>query len=309
MSIATAKCPGRTNDSSGICLQTNTPLDKNTRNVTTRDRRHRNSRYELRTRLQAFTPNSRLANCGRCRINPHVEVRMAGGRSYYAGVMHCGLVWLCPVCAHRRTTHRRQQVRQLLVDHLAGGNGAEFLTLTLPHHAADKLANTWPLATNGWKRVQQGGAWTRLKAAIGIIGTIRVLEVTYSVKHGWHPHIHVVLLTRGKLTHEERATLHAHCFSAWHHAVVKAGHPAPQRACTVLVPVVDAEMGSYCLKFGERSSAAHEDQAVDPRTAPETDRTQAQQMTPFDILAALLATGDERYVRAWREWESGSRDS
>jgi hypothetical protein len=42
-----------------------------------------------------------------------------------------------------------------------------------------------------------------MRERLGIVGTIRALEVTHG-PNGWHPHLHTLVLTRGKL--EDRAT-------------------------------------------------------------------------------------------------------
>ena len=268
-------------------------LDKNTRNVSTRRQQQRDRRYELREGLQALTTEPRVAKCGKCRIAPKVEVRLAGGGAHYSGVMTCGSVWLCPVCAQKVAARRREEVKQVLTAHRESGGGAEFLTLTLPHTAGDRLARTRRLVADGWKRVQQGRVWKRLKATAGVVGTIRVLEVTFGFANGWHPHIQVIVLTQRPLTDEERAALRQHCFGVWQQAVVNAGHATPLPQCTTIVPVVNADIGAYATKFGAGCELANGNGDANAR------------LTPFQVLAAFLDTGEDRYLTVWQEWESG----
>ena len=270
-----------------------TALDKNTRNVSTRRQQQRDRRYELRQGLQALTTEPRVAKCGKCRIAPRVEVRLAGGRAHYSGVMTCGSVWLCPVCSQKVAARRREEVTQVLTAHRESGGGAEFLTLTLPHNAGDRLARTRRLAADGWQRVQQGRAWKRLKATAGVVGTIRVLEVTFGFANGWHPHIQVIVLTERPLTEVERASLRGYCFAVWQQVVIKAGHATPLPQCTTIVPVVNPDIAAYATKFGAGCEAT--DGNGDAKA----------HLTPFQVLAAFLDTGEERYLAVWQEWESG----
>ena len=277
------------------------PLDNNTNKVsgprsTPAKDLKRQERYALRDGLRRWTAASRVAKCGRVRIAPDVAVKMFDGRAHYSGVLSCGSVWLCAVCAAKVATRRTMEVHEVLTAHLANGGGAEFLTLTLPHDMGDALAATRRLAADAWKRVQQGRGWMALKEAVGITGTIRTLEVTHG-RNGWHPHAHALVLTARPLSDVEREHLLTHAFAAWGAAVVKGGQRPPLPQHTTISAVRDAsDVAQYVTKIGAALEVT--------QGAAKTGR-RAGQRTPFAILADFLAHGDADDLALWREWEAG----
>jgi hypothetical protein len=208
----------------------------------------------------------------------------------------CGLTWLCPVCASKIAARRAEEVEQALTAHLAGGGGAEFLTLTLPHTAGDRLAHTRQLAADGWKKVQQGRGWKALKTNAGIVGTVRALEVTQGA-NGWHPHLHVLLFTQRHLDRDERQQADDALFASWRRAVVAQGHAAPQSQCTTLEPVTDSEIARYATKVG----------TVLELTQGASKQGRNGSRTPFEILADFLIHGDADDLALWQEYELAMR--
>jgi hypothetical protein len=232
------------------------------------------------------------------RIAENVQVKLHAGRAHYAGVLSCGSVWNCPVCAAKVATRRTGEVHTVLTQHLEAGGGAEFLTLTLPHDVGDALVKTRRIAADGWKRVQQGRGWVAMKEAVGITGTIRTLEVTHG-RNGWHPHVHALVLTARPCTEGERAQLLDHAFAAWSAVVVKAGQRAPLPQHTTISAVRDAEdVAQYVTKIGAALEVT--------QGAAKTGR-RAGQRTPFAVLADFLAHGDADDLTVWRDWEAGMK--
>lgn len=283
------------------CLAPSAGLDNYTNNVsnlaqTPRKDVQRQGRYALRDGLRRWTNTPRVAKCGRCRIASDVQVKKYAGRAHYSGLLSCGNVWLCPVCASKIATRRTGEVHDVLTAHLTAGGGAEFLTLTLPHDAGDALAVTRRIAADGWRRVQQGREWMALKHTVGITGAIRTLEVTHG-KNGWHPHLHIVVLTCRPFTDAERAQLLTHAFTSWRVSVVKAGQRAPLPEHTTLTPVRDAsDVSAYVTKIKVALEVT--------QGAAKTGRTTGQR-TPFAVLADFLEYGDADDLAVWREWEAG----
>lgn len=258
----------------------------------------RRERYALRDGLRRWTTIPRVEKCGRVRIAADVQVKVYAGRAHYAGLLSCGSVWNCPVCAAKVAARRASEVHTVLTKHLEAGGGAEFLTLTLPHDMGDALANTRRIAANGWKRVQQGRGWMAIKEAVGITGTIRALEATYG-RAGWHPHNHVLVLTCRPFTDDERAQLLAHAFSAWSASVVKAGQRAPLIEHTTISPVRSvSDVSAYVTKIGA---------ALEVTQGAAKMGRRAGQRAPFAVLADFLAHGDADDLAVWREWETGMK--
>ena len=277
------------------------PLDNNTSKVSSPHQgvgkdTQRQGRYALRDGLRRWTTTPRVAKCGRVRIASDVAVKMFAGRAHYSGVLSCGAVWLCPVCAAKIATRRTTEVHDVLTAHLAAGGGAEFLTLTLPHDAGDALAVTRRIAADGWKRVQQGRGWEAVKDTVGITGTIRTLEVTHG-RNGFHPHVHSLVLTTRPVTDDERARLLTHAFTSWRSAVVKGGQRAPLPEHTTISAVRDAsDVAQYVTKIGA---------ALEVTQGAAKLGRRAGQRTPFAVLSDFLAHGDADDLAVWREWEAG----
>ena len=258
----------------------------------------RKERYSLRHGLRRVTNVERVAKCGWLRITENVQVKLQAGRAHYTGVLSCGSVWNCPVCAAKVATRRTCEVHTVLTKHIEAGGGAEFLTLTLPHDMGDALVKTRRIAANGWKRIQQGRAWVAMKEAVGIAGTIRTLEVTHG-KNGWHPHVHALVLTARPCTAVERAQLRDHAFGAWTAVVVKAGQRAPFSEHTTISAVRDAsDVSRYVTKIGAALEVT--------QGAAKTGRRPGQR-TPFAVLADFLKHGDDDDLTVWREWEAGMK--
>lgn len=162
-------------------------------------------RWTMRRGSNRLTERKNVAKCGRCRYMESTVGIAVGpdGGAYYTGLVRCGSVWECPVCMATISARRSQEVKELVSRHRATGGGAYMLTLTLPHDAGDELRAMRKHVTKAWSKVQAGEPYKRMKERIGLVGTIRALEVTHGPS-GWHPHLHILVLTKGKI--EDRAT-------------------------------------------------------------------------------------------------------
>lgn len=276
-------------------------LDKNTSNVGSAPKpvdkaAQRKARYALRQGLSRLTLTpSRVAKCGRVRIGD-VWVETKAGRAYYTGVLSCGAVWLCPVCAAKIAMRRTAEVERVLSAHLAAGGGVEFVTTTMPHGFGDLLAVTRRVAADSWRRVLQSRGYRAIKDAVGIAGVIRTLEVTHG-RNGWHPHFHALVLTERPLSDDERAQLLAHIFAAWRSAVVHAGQPAPLPEYTTIDAVRDvSDVAAYVTKVKVALEVT--------QGAAKLGRRPGQR-TPFAVLADFLEHGDADDLAVWQEWQRG----
>jgi len=167
-------------------------------------REQRALRWTMRRSANRLTKRKNVAKCGRCRYQEStVGLAVGEGGAYFTGVVRCGSVWECPVCMHTISSRRSEEVRETVARHRATGGGAYMLTLTLPHDAGDELRAMRKHVTKAWSKVQAGEPYKRVRERIGLVGTIRALEVTHG-PNGWHPHLHILVLTKVKC--EDRAT-------------------------------------------------------------------------------------------------------
>jgi hypothetical protein len=94
------------------------------------------------------------------------------------------------VCAARITQGRAEEVTAA-VEHWRIERVA-MLTLTVRHHAGERLRTLRAGLMKAWKFCQQGKAWIELRERASLQHWIRVVEVTHG-QNGWHAHIHALL--------------------------------------------------------------------------------------------------------------------
>jgi hypothetical protein len=182
--------------------------------------------YRLLDKLRPISRN-RTARCRRFRLHKTVQVMSDGERSWVAGVQTCNNVWGCPVCASQI-----QRERAALVDYAIDrwiGYGAlrkgppnaraYMLTLTIKHAVCHQLKRTSKLVADAWTHMFAGREGQETRARLRLDHFVRALEPTYGLEHGWHPHLHCILLTDGELTADDLAYLQ----EQWADAVRKEG--------------------------------------------------------------------------------------
>lgn len=254
-----------------------------------RERQSRAERYRLKWAADELRGGRQRA-CHRARQSRErpvtVELETARRRAYYGGLQVCGSVWGCPICAAKISEHRRAELEAAIIAAHALGLQVVLLTLTVRHGLGDDvrvLLRGIRAARRSLVSGRSGAEWTR---EVGVVGSIRALEVTHGV-NGWHPHLHVLLfLGPHQLTLEQ---IQAGYTSRWIDACVKAGLPAPLPG--VACQVQDgAHAARYVSKWGlaEELTKGHIKRARVGRT-------------PTDLLRAY-ADGDQRAGELWREY-------
>jgi len=233
----------------------------------------------------------RLCQCGHGMVAGCVEVRNRADGAHFRGLMSCGLVWSCPVCASKVAVERALEVERAVTTHLARGGGALFLTLTMPHDYGDGLEQMRRTVTGAWSYTLAGRRWVELRKQYGL-EFVRVLEVTHG-QRGWHPHIHVLLLTRATVSKAEAASIWGHIAGRWTEAITRAGYREPdQLRCTV---VNSGAIASYVSKFGIAAEVA----------GGTWKQGRNGNRHPFAVLSG--AETDARDAALWVEWSEGIR--
>ncbi|MFJ5646384.1 hypothetical protein [Streptomyces sp. NPDC093223] len=162
-----------------------------------------------------------------------IVAQTAAGTSVVLGLMRCGRIWLCPVCAATIRHKRAEEITTAVVEWVKRGGTAYLVTFTARHGHTDRLADLMdalqgtrktpdtPRRPGAYQRLITGGTWAGRKASdgdrhrdregirdrIGYIGMIRATEVTVGQVNGWHPHIHAIVFVGGR-TEGEKADKH-----------------------------------------------------------------------------------------------------
>jgi hypothetical protein len=189
------------------------------------------------------------------------------------------------------------------------------LTLTLPHDALDELRPMRRHVSKAWSKVQAGAAYKRWKAKIGIVGSIRAMEVTTGPS-GWHPHLHILILTDKSLEHPASGKLD------------KDGESYKQfvtRRWARLVTQRNAETGkayrSPSREHGVTFVVSHKDEYITKlgladeltRGSWKRSRELAGYRTPLQVLREIARarddgrTPDKRDVALWTEYADEMR--
>jgi hypothetical protein len=99
------------------------------------------TKYWLQSLARELLPrDSRIGVCMHC-LSPvashvHVMKKPEGSKAYYSGLMVCGMIWVCAVCAARITEERRQELTKALA---VTGFTPYLVTYTLRHKRKDTL--------------------------------------------------------------------------------------------------------------------------------------------------------------------------
>lgn len=258
-------------------------------------------REYLRRTGQYLTFNGNVGKCGRTRYQDK-KAKLCTGEygSFFSGLVRCGSVWECPCCAHPIAAGRAQELRTLLEKHRAAKGAAYMLTCTLPHDAGDELGPMRRHVSRAWQFVQSGAPWKRWKKRIGFFGSVRAMEPTHG-QSGWHPHIHVLILTEGKLREQTQKEFVAFVLARWQKAITR-----PNKENGVVYRMPTAEHG-VTLTESHRDDYIAKLGLADEIVNGTLKKGRHGGRTPFQILHDVtFGVGSEleqrRSCRLWMEY-------
>ena len=207
------------------------------------------------------------------------------------GLQTCGSVWTCPVCAAKIAERRRVELLDAMEMHKAQGGAVSLLTLTTPHQRGDNLAVL--LAQQGKALVGflKDRAVVAVFAEMGWIGQVRALEVTHGRRsdrnNGWHPHFHILQFHQVAGREADRKDWTARLYLRWVAYCEKAGLGTPSYRHGIKLD--DGTRASqYVTKWG----------LEDEMTKGHTKKAKTGGETPFDLLRAYLADGQDSQAAA-----------
>jgi hypothetical protein len=183
--------------------------------------------YELRDGLRPLGMK-RVAACGRRRIAHEVEVvrrtakRESGQtyrHAYYRGLLRCGSVWECPVCALQIRAERADELKSAVL--AWGGDNVAMLSLTVRHALGHDLRATRRGLSEAFQRLIRGKPWKQFSRKYGVEHHVRAVEVTHGV-HGWHPHVHALLFLETPLSAAEHDAATTWLRERWRNCVERA---------------------------------------------------------------------------------------
>ena len=150
-------------------------------------------------------------------VNVHLNPEFAAAS--YGGLVTCGSVWACPLCAAKVQERRRCEIEAAMNWNENTGGTALMVTLTFPHMQFDTLADLLTKQAQAFVYFRRTKAYARLVKSTGFRGLIRSLEVTHGM-NGWHPHTHELWFV---LPGVDQAKLRDDLMELWRASCVRSG--------------------------------------------------------------------------------------
>jgi hypothetical protein len=263
------------------------------------------------------TRTKRLCRCGRTlqRDRDYVAVRHDGKSSGFAGLQTCGSVWICPVCNAKIMSRRALEIGSAVALAHRSGFHVAFVTLTMRHYLGQALEMLWGALSYAWNAVTAGKPWGKIKARFGIVGFLRVVEVTVG-RNGWHVHVHaLVFLDPAKMPEDAPDTpdvvaLQEALFTRWSNALQRKGLDAPlikAQDARLLDGPADEALSRYLTKAQDHGTVTHRKIGLELTSSQSKKaRTQFSTRTPWELLDEWFGDGLADSAELWWEFEKAS---
>ena len=164
------------------------------------------------------------------------------------------------------------------------------LSITVGHGRESALRTIKHAIETASRKARQGAPWNRQKKRHDVIGVLSAPEVTYSLKNGWHFHIHHAFLT-GESGNPEAL---GHWFVRRYLSYLEqAGFSADIRGQEVSSVCDPSNYIRYLKKGAARLTN-------DVWNLSKNAKTPGKHLYPFDILQR--ASGSQEMKKLWREY-------
>lgn len=258
-------------------------------------------RYQMQSVAKHILANNRVGICLRHQIEAYGTVDIYKHRqtrkAFYGGLMVCGSVWICPVCASKISERRKTELKQASEAHRNAGGSLTMLTLTFSHTKTDKLSELLYRLGKAMLKFRSGKRYNNLRDRLALIGSIRAFEVTYG-ENGWHPHIHLLNFHSNEIDPWEMEELEDNFYNLWSSACVKNGLEASREYGVKLEDATEADQ--YIGKWGD---LVQKKWGIDSEmTKANIKKGRENSLTPFDFLRIVVEDGDISYRSQFAEY-------
>lgn len=210
------------------------------------------------------------------------------GRTFFSGTEICASASACPVCSAKIAERRAEEVQAAVDAWIAQGGICLFVTLTVPHTAQDSITAMVQGFRRGLELFRGGRGGKAINDALGRVGVIRALEVTWGAVNGWHPHSHEIWFCRPSVVPVEAI------ISRWLDSAQAAGFQRPSVAHGVTIKRAEsteeaaARLAEYLAKLGKGDSKDSRPLwgAADELVRAHSKRGRYRRFTPWDFLRA-----------------------
>lgn len=258
-------------------------------------RQIRIERYKMQDVAKKALPTERVSICYRQLLDKlyGVEVwqHQTSRKAFYGKLAVCASVWNCPVCAAKISERRRQELKAIYDKHLATGGKVALLTVTFSHKRNDRLVDLIEKMTKATKQFFSGKKYDKIAKKMGILGTVKAFEITYSEVNGFHPHAHYIIFYTSAVSIKN---MQSEMRDRWQNVTSKAGLEILRNIGLQLQDGEKAE--EYMTKHGNWGI----DREL-TKTHMKKGKNHAS-LTPFDFLRMYLDDQDEKYLFLFREY-------
>lgn len=247
-------------------------------------------RYAFQSIARKVLPSERVSKCLRY-VNNHTSVEvwkhLKTEKAFYNGLLVCGSVWHCPICAAKISERRKSELKQAFDLHKANGGKIGHLILTFSHSRNDSLSDNLDKFLKAMTKFRSGKRYDKISKQLEMIGSIRVFEVTYSDNNGFHPHAHLAILYNKKCSLKRIET---EMTELWLKACNKFGLTGLEGIALKLQNGDDAD--KYLSKWSLESelSKSH------------IKKGKEKSLTPFDFLRKYRETENTRFLALFKEY-------
>ncbi len=157
----------------------------------------RAERYELQAVVRGLiSENRRIQGCLRFPRGGVSEIQIhqsdTSGLAYYSGLQTCGLGGVCPACGSKIAEHNCREIQAALDVWRGRGGVPALLTLTMPHYRSQRLSDNLSAMLAAYRALLGNGSYRLLRKHATLDHSIRVPEITYGPRNGFHPHLHIL---------------------------------------------------------------------------------------------------------------------
>lgn len=251
---------------------------------------------------RGYLKTHRVCSCGNAGYKRSaVDLTKKGKDLKDRNIGYCENVSACPVCGGLILNERAKEIDQGLREHMKRGGGVLMLTLTFSHKKTNLLDNSLDLLQSSYSHLIRDG-FHGLRDTYHGLQKIKRLEVRYGA-NGWHPHLHVLLLTDQELTDLEVTALRIQLTELWIGSVEKNGGKVNREHGLDLTKARNVEQaGRYISK---------------ELTAVGDSKTESSSINPFELLDEDTLSNRRlylEYVKAMKgkhviEWQKGLKKS
>lgn len=239
----------------------------------------------------------RVCDCMRKRIGDDVRVLLdkEHNKAHFGNLSVCGSIWTCPVCGAKISERRKIEIEKAANSYQEQGGHLYMITLTFSHHRTESIfdligdSETRTGLKGALKRFRNSRGYKDVTSVYELDGLIRNLELTWSKKNGWHPHVHELWFFPHEMTSSQLCYLRSELFRVWKRACLNSGLGEPSEMHGIDI-VKATSPAAYLQKFGREQIWSVGSELAKSHTKKAKSE---KGLTPFDLLRKSIENSED----------------